>query len=590
MRINVHWKLTFVFFFLITLILFITYFYLNKNLSVFLENRLQDNLKKELFLSKKLIETNLIEKQETLDWDSLADEIGKLLELRVTLVDLKGVVLGDSELNKKELEEVESHLSRPEIQSAIKEGFGQSKRFSSTLGKDMLYVAMPFGKPEPYGIVRLSLPVLEVELLEANLKKIVLLSIFLVFILSALFSFLLAKMVSRPILRMSNLAKEIAKGNYPHQPLFYAHDEIGELAKSLQQMSEEIRNKIAYISSEEAKLKTVLSSIVEGLMVMDKKGEVVLVNDSLRKMFCLDAQIMGKRPLELIRNNKVQKITDGILKEGHRFLSDEIEVNFPQEKIVRINGTPIIKNGEIEGVVIVFHDITELKRLEKIRQDFVANVSHELRTPLTSIKGYAETLLEGALEDKKNAKEFLEIIYRDAERLSRLIDDLLDLSRIESGKLKMHFSKVDLAKIIKHSLRIMDEQLNNRNITVELNLPENLSPVLADEARITQVMLNLLDNAIKYNVDRGKIEISVLEKDNFMEVNIKDTGIGIPEKDLLRLFERFYRVDKARSRELGGTGLGLSIVKHIVQAHQGEVFAKSEFGKGSTFSFTLPKA
>lgn len=590
MKINIHWKLTFIFVFLISIILLITYFYLNKNLSVFVENRLQEDIKEELFLSRKLLEIYLSQTYERRDFCSLADEIGSFLKLRVTIVDLQGFVLGDSEIEKEELPNVENHLNRPEIQMAIKEGFGQSRRFSTTIGKEMFYMAVPFGKPQPYGVIRLAIPLSEIKILEANLQKTILLTIFLVFIFSTIFSFILAKMVTSPIIKISDLVKEIAKGNFPQERIFYSRDEIGELEKSFCYMAKEIKNKIDQIASEEAKLKALLSSIREGLMVTGKIGEIVLVNTSFKKMFCLDFQVIGKKPLEVIRNNKIQEMVDGILRGKERLLSDEIELNFPQEKIIQINGAPIIRNGEVGGVVIVFHDITEFKRLDKIRQDFVANVSHELRTPLTSIKGYAETLLEGALEDKENAKDFLKIIYQDAERLTRLIDDLLDLSKIESGKLKMQFSEIDLYKIIEHSIRILEEQIREKKISLELNFPKHLSKAWADERKITQVILNLLDNAIKYNVEGGKIIVSVSDKENFIEVSITDTGIGIPEKDLPRIFERFYRVDKARSRELGGTGLGLSIVKHIVQAHEGEVFVKSKLGKGSTFSFTLPKA
>lgn len=590
MKISIHWKFTFIFLFVITFILILNFFYLSKNLNIFLEARLKENFRKELLLSKELLELYSSHSQTPPDWDSLADRIGNLLNLRVTVVSLEGTVLGDSEIDRVYLPEIENHLNRQEIQEAIKKGFGESRRFSNTIGKDMLYMAIPHGKDEFSGILRLSIPVSEIKMLEANLQRTILFALFLALVFSIGLSFSVAKMVSRPILKISSLAKEIARGNFPQEQLFYVKDEIGELAESIQYMSKEIRNKINYITSEEAKLRAVISSLVEGLMITDKEGEIISVNPGLKKMFYIEYASMGKKPLEVIRNNKVQSMVERILKGESRFLSDEVEINFPQEKIIRINGTPIIRDNEIEGVVVVFHDITELKRLEKMRQDFVANVSHELRTPLTSIKGYAETLLEDNLEDKEKARDFLGIIYHDAECLSRLIDDLLDLSKIESGKFKMNFSEVDLNKIIEHSLKILEEQLRNKDIYVELNLVKDLPKVWADKIRITQVMLNLLDNAIKYNVDKGKILISASLRDNFVAVDISDTGIGIPEGDLPHIFERFYRVDKARSRELGGTGLGLSIVKHIIQAHGGEIFVKSEPSKGSTFTFTLPKA
>lgn len=234
--------------------------------------------------------------------------------------------------------------------------------------------------------------------------------------------------------------------------------------------------------------------------------------------------------------------------------------------------------------------ITELKLLEQIRQDFVANVSHELRTPLSNIKGYAETLLSGALEDKENAKDFLNIIYKESDRLSKLIDDLLDLSKIESGKMKMVFAPVEFKSIVARVIDILKKFATDKSISIDTNLPDNLPKLLGDENRITQALINLVDNAIKYTPSKGSVSISASSQDSFVRIDVKDTGIGIPKKDLPRIFERFYRIDKARSRELGGTGLGLSIAKHLVQAHGGEISVTSVLGKGSTFSFTIPIA
>jgi signal transduction histidine kinase len=328
----------------------------------------------------------------------------------------------------------------------------------------------------------------------------------------------------------------------------------------------------------------------EGVMVVDEEGKIVLMNPSLKKIFFVDLEPEHKTPIEVIRNHKVQEMVDKIIKEKQKFLSQEIIVDYPTNKILKVNAVAIIRNELIEGAVLVFHDITELHNLEKIRQDFVANVSHELRTPITNIKGYAETILEGALEDKENIKEFINIIYQESNRMANLIDDLLDLSKIESGKIKMNFSALEIKPIIERCLAVLEKPIKEKNLSVSFNIPKSLSKVMADEIRLTQVLLNLLDNAVKYTNEGGKITIDVFEKDDFVQVDITDTGIGIPEEDLPRIFERFYRVDKARSRQLGGTGLGLSIVKHIVLAHGGKVWVKSKLGIGSTFSFTIPRA
>lgn len=343
--------------------------------------------------------------------------------------------------------------------------------------------------------------------------------------------------------------------------------------------------------AEQAKLRAILSSMSEGVLVVDSKGEIILANPSLHKSFMVEGSPEGKKPLEALRNVTVQELADKILQQHSAVLiSEEVMTVLPQEKIFSVNAAPVIRNDAVEGAVLVFHDITELRRLEVVRRDLIANVSHELRTPLSSIRGYSETLLEGALEDKANAKDFLRIINKDSERLSRLIDDLLDLSRIESGKMAMFFAPQDLSVISRRCLAVISGQAKARSIRMENFIPDDLPLIMADDIRLSQVLLNLIDNAIKYSSEGSGIEISATQEGNFVRVSVKDNGMGIPEQDLPRIFERFYRVDKARSRELGGTGLGLSIVKHIVQAHGGQVQVVSEQGKGSTFSFTIPVA
>jgi len=382
----------------------------------------------------------------------------------------------------------------------------------------------------------------------------------------------------------------MAKGDFSRKAAIHTYDEIGELAQSLNLMSEEIEDKIRKVDSERAKLGLILSSMFEGVIVTDDKERIILMNPSLRKIFFVDTSPEGKKPLEVIRNTAVQEIADKIIQGKQGLATEEIVVNVPEEKILKVNGVPIVRNNKFEGMILVFHDITELRRLEQIRQDFVANVSHELRTPISSIKGYAETLLEGALEDKDNAREFINIIYQDSDRLASLINDLLDLSKIESGKMKMLLVPFDAVSLIKRAVTVIENQAKAKTIALKLDLPPNLPKIKADETRFSQVMINLLDNAIKYSSEGGSVTIYAKTVNGALQIDITDTGIGISEKDLPRIFERFYRVDKARSRELGGTGLGLSIVKHIVQAHGGQVWVKSELGQGSTFSFTIPLA
>jgi len=506
MKIRIQWKLTLIFCSFISIILIITYSYTSTHLKEYLEQRIQNNLKKELVLSRNIIE------------DELA----------------RGRTVAD-------------------------------------LG-------------------RLSMPLSDIESVIYRMKKIIIAAFAFAFILILVFGYLVSFMISKPLLEMSTIARSMAKGDFSKKVYVSSGDEISDLASALNYMSDEIKNKISRISSEEAKADAVISSMFEGVLLTDKKGAIITINPSLRKLFMISIPPEGRKPIEVMRSNRIQDIVDKIISEGRRITTEETLTSFSQEKVVRISGSPVVKNGNREGVILVFHDITELRRLENIRRDFVANVSHELRTPLSSIKGYAETLLHGALEDKNNAKDFINIIYKESDRLAKLIDDLLDLSKIESGKIEIMPVPSDIGIITANASAILKKYADDKHIDIEIAPSEDIPKVLADESRLTQVILNLLDNAIKFTQESGRIKITIVKKDGFVQTDISDTGPGIPEKDLPRIFERFYRVDKARSENIGGTGLGLSIVKHIVQFHGGEVWASSTLGKGSTFSFTIPAA
>jgi two-component system phosphate regulon sensor histidine kinase PhoR len=415
-------------------------------------------------------------------------------------------------------------------------------------------------------------------------------SLLFAFFLAIMISFAASMFISQPIKKMSLLTQKIAKGDFSKRILNLTKDELGDLAKAFNYMSEQIKLKINEVNLNKSRFEAILLSMFEGVMVVDIKGTILLMNRALKDLLQVKDEFVDKKPLEILRNIEIQEMVDNTLKLKQGVESREISVLFPEEKILLVHAAPVVRENETEGAVLVFHDITDLRRLEKVRQDFVANVSHELRTPVASIKGYAETLLDGALEDKNNAKDFLKIIYTDIDRLARLIDDLLNLSRIESGKFKMNLQLCAISPIIKRIVSGLNKQARDKSITIKTSIPKKPGSLLIDETRIAQVLFNLIDNAIKYTRDGGDISLSVDEKNGFIQVNIADTGCGIAQEHISRLFERFYRVDKARSRELGGTGLGLAIVKYIIQAHQGEVFVQSTLGQGSVFSFTLPKA
>lgn len=559
-------------------------------LNTYLENSLRKNLQAQLILGQKYLESQAKQDQQKTDFDVIADDLGQQLHVRVTIIASNGTVLGDTDLKPQQLTVAENHGTRPEVLQAQREGFGISKRYSYTIKKYLLYAAVPFSNRSTTAFLRFAIPLNDIESLQTKFQRTIAVILLLVFILSLLLMYLISAVVSRPLSQMASIAKSMAQGDFSLKPSVYSTDEIGDLAIAFTHMSDEINKRIEEIRQESTKLDAVLSSMFEGIMVVDPYGEIVLMNPSLRKIFFVDNNPLGRRPIEAIRNVTVQNVTDKILQDRQNFISQEIAITQPNDKILRIHGTPIMRDNKLQGAVLVFHDITELRRLEKIRQDFVANVSHELRTPISSIKGYAETLLSGAIEDKENARDFINIIYQDSNRLASLIADLLDLAKIESGKLQMDFLSVELKPLVLRCIGVLRKSTEEKSLRVVCLIPEDLPKVLADEKRLSQVLLNLLDNAVKYTPQNGTITIRSSITDKFIQVDIVDTGMGIPSDDIPRIFERFYRVDKARSRELGGTGLGLSIAKHIVLSHGGQIWVHSQPDKGSTFSFTIPQA
>lgn len=590
MRINIHHKTTFIFMIISAIILWGVFLYLSNNLQKYTYNRIKTNLIKELELSKSYLADVPVANAKSYDLDAIADTIGKDLDLRVTIIGLDGIVYGDSDLSGDALVNVENHLYRPEVQQALASGIGQVRRFSTTIQKDLLYIAVVFNKNDTQGIIRLAMPLSEIDDLLRHLKHLLVVSLLAAFILAVLVSYWASLFISRPISEISWAAQDIARGNYSKKIYLRSNDEIGDLAAAFNNMSEQVKLRIEEVNESKSRLEAIFLSMVEGVMVVDCEGKILLINQSLIKLLNIEEDYSGRDPIEVIRNLQIQEIVDKTLHTQEGLVSKEIATLLPEEKVLLIHATQIKKNKNIEGAVLVFHDVTNLRKLEKIRQDFVANVSHELRTPISSIKGFAETLLSGAIKDQDNARDFLEIILADSNRLANLIDDLLNLSRIESGKLLMEKKACKLLPIIEKVVSSLKQQIDEKSIIAKINIPKNLPDIFVDETRIKQVLLNFIDNAIKYNRPNGEISISACAINKFIQVDIQDTGIGIPPKDMPRLFERFYRVDKARSRELGGTGLGLSIAKHIIQSHDGEVSVESLEEQGSTFSFTIPQA
>ncbi len=592
MKQHIHYKITFIISLLFAAILGGVYFYLNNDLTIHTYQRIHANLLKSSIFAKTYLEKAYTKDLSIKEKDTLADLIGRDLGLRATIIDLDGSVRGDSEVDSLNLNLLENHLIRPEIQQALKMGTGESRRFSSTIKSDMLYIASVFGQGKSRGIIRLAIPLSEIKFISGRIQKMLLIALSLAFLFSITVSFIVFYLIFKPINEISSVAMAIAGGDFSRRIGVTSHDEMGDLARLINHMSSQIKSKIDEVTVNKSRLEAVFLSMFEGVMIVDQVGSILLMNQRLKDLLCVNQDPVGKRPLEIIRNIEIQEMTNQVLScltKEHCLDSRELTVLLQDEKILLVHATPVIRGGKSDGASLVFHDITEVRKLENIRKDFVANVSHELRTPVTNIKGYAETLLDGAIEDKDHARDFLKIIHADAGQLAQLVDDLLDLSAVESGKVQLNVVPCRIEEILQRVVSGLGKQLKNKNIQLTKNIPKNFPQIKVDEMSIAQVLLNLIENAIKYNKEGGSITIGAQEKNGFIQIDVSDTGIGIPQENLPRLFERFYRVDKARSRQLGGTGLGLSIVKHIIQSHRGEVSVESKLGQGSTFRFTLPK-
>ncbi|MDD5027097.1 MAG: ATP-binding protein [Candidatus Omnitrophica bacterium] len=566
-----------------------TAFFLDKQL----ENHSLQDLKSSIVTQARLIESQIppesLKKKNTANLGVLVKNLSLKNKSRITIIDDEGKVLADSELSQGEVLDIDNHAARPEVRAALRGLTGDSIRYSATLKTDMLYVALPImGKNGVAGIIRLALPVANVQKIMFTIRKTIILNIFFALGLASILAYVLMTSISRPLNKIINVSRRFAGGDFSQRIYYDSHDEIGELSSTLNKMAQDIESKVKEVEIQNQQLKTIFQNMVEGIIVTDKTGCIVSVNQAIEGIFNIESRKTKDRPfLEVIRNTDMAEIIRIVLEE-RKFVSSELSLAYPVQKVFQVNASPVYEKDQISGCLLVIHDVSEIRRLENIRRDFVANVSHELKTPLTSIKGFVETLLGGALDDKENNLSFLKIIQNHAERLDILVDDLLSLSRLESKEIALALEDFNLRHELDEIISGFRSQLKKKGVTIKNEFLPDTS-LRADKGRIRQVFTNLIDNAVKFNKERGLVRIYAQEFNGKIKIIVEDSGIGIPTKDIPRIFERFYRVDKARSRELGGTGLGLSIVKHIVELHAGSVGVESTEGLGSKFFFILPK-
>ncbi|MFA6091350.1 MAG: ATP-binding protein [Elusimicrobiota bacterium] len=508
-----------------------------------------------------------------------------LAEARISLIAADGRLLADSSLSPEEFARAENHADRPEFVAARRKGKGISLRHSHSTGMDFLYAAVPVSKGGDCAVLRLAMPLDRVDETLSRMRRSIIDYACIALLIALFFAAFAAAIIRRPLILLAEAADRMSAGSgaVPQRGC----DELDRLAETLHGLSLKSSQTLRALKEEKSRLQATLAHMAEGVAVVDAQGCFLEVNPAMESLFGLEsARARGAPLIEILRHGELKALLDRAA-AGKGPASGELTLFTPGERVFEAHATPVLESGSLHGIVLVLHDITRLRRLEEMRRDFVANVSHELRTPLASIKGFAETLRRGALEDPAHRLEFVETIETQADRLTRLVDDLLEMAAVESGRRPLRLEIIGLLDFAREVAASLAPQARKRRVRVEIGIDAGAS-VRADRASLRLLLQNLLDNAIKYNRDEGTVTVTARSEEKSVDLCVRDTGIGIPAADLPRVFERFYRVDKARSRELGGTGLGLAIVKHLAEAHGGRVFVESVEGEGSSFHVFLP--
>jgi len=556
-------------------------------LSKVIKNNYIEKLKDSLILQARLISDQIPSSSDNLD--DFCRRFKEKTGARVTIVDSSGHVMGDSDEPSAQME---NHAERPEIRDADISEVGSSTRFSNTIKKDLFYLAIAIDGDRGKGFIRMSVPLEDVETAVDRIRMRIIIGSLIALFIVILIGLFQTRRITKSIEDITSFSQDIAAGHFRKRLFLEEKGELGELGKNISNMAQELDNRLKQREREKTVIEAILNNMTDGLILTDTQGRIVLSNAAIKKFFNIDSSIEGKTLIEVFRKAELIEVIEGVVK-GKEKISHEVEVTYPKELYIMVNASPFYsfdQSREISGVIVTIHDITRLKKLEDIRKDFVANVSHEIRTPIAAIKGFSETLLEGALDDKENAHRFLETIRNHSERLNSLVSDLLTLSRIELGDIEIDKKDVDIENVVDTVFATLRKKADKKGLYLKKEISPGMQEIRADRDRLIQILLNLVDNGIKFTEEGGitikvqssKFKFQSEEEKYFKEILVEDTGIGIPQKHLPRLGERFYRVDHARSRDLGGTGLGLAIVKHLVKAHGWEMEIESTEDKGST--------
>jgi len=514
--------------------------------------------------------------------DPLVKRWGELLEARVTVIRADGVVLGDSHEHPAAME---NHLGRPEVQQALADGVGVSTRHSRTVGYEMMYAAIPVeigGRAT--GIARVALPLTQIEASVARLRRTVVVASLFTALLAGLLALFIAGQLARPLRGLTRLAERLARGDLGGRIYLSSQDEVGRLADAFNHMATEIQMQMEALADQRNTLTAVLTHMADGVVITGGEGQVRLMNPAAARMLGLsEGTATGESFVAVARDHQVVEVWHRC-RETSEEQSETVEM-VGHGPFLRVVVSPLRDTSQ-GGCLVLLQDLTQIHRLETVRRDFISNISHELRTPLASLKALVDTLHDGALDDPPAARRFLQRMETEVDALTQMVQELLELSRIESGQVPLRLKPTPVADVVLPPVERLRPQAKRAGLRLTVDLPTDLPPLLADVERVQQVVTNLVHNSIKFTPSGGQVTLSAEPVGDEVIISVRDTGVGIPADDLPRIFERFYKADQARSG--GGTGLGLAIAKHIVLAHGGRVWAESVEGKGSTFYVALP--
>ena len=541
---------------------------------------IERHLSDEAYLIAELLSNGSVRERSELDRE--ADRLGSLIEGRVTFIAGDGGVVGDSTRTESELGSLENHLSRPEVVGARDHGFGTSQQHSATVSTDMVYVAVRASHPI-VTYVRLALPLTDVDAHLATIRRATLGALAASIPLALLVSWLISASLARRVTAIARVAEHYSTGDLTRPIYEHGTDELGTVARALDASVQQLGGRIEELSRDRARMEAILTGMVEGVLVVDRQGRLQLVNRAAQQMLRVGPSLTGRSYVEVIRHPDIAAQLSAAL-DGEETGGQELTLARDPGRTLLTRAAPV--SGPSGGAVLVLHDITDLRRADQIRRDFVANVSHELRTPLTAIRGYVEALLDGPA-DAEGTRKFLEIIARHSTRMERLVKDLLRLARLDARQEALETARCDIRQIFTAVTSDLAPTIEEKHQKVSLDVPAEARHVDGDPAKLHDIVRNLVENAVNYSPEGAEVRLGAAHGDSTYTITVADSGPGIPAEDLTRVFERFYRVDKSRSRP-GGTGLGLAIVKHLVELHGGQAVAANRPEGGAVFTIRLP--